>query len=57
MFAELSFANGVNQRGPTGGPRGTSGPRQLVTRPAKLFLNLFLVTTSSFIFFTPKDLK
>jgi hypothetical protein len=35
----------------------TSGPRPLVTRPAKLFVNLLLVATSSFIFFTPKNLK
>jgi hypothetical protein len=49
--------NCVTQRGVTGGPQATSGPRQLVTRPAKLFVNFLLVTTSSFIFFDAKDLK
>jgi hypothetical protein len=28
----------LRQRGPTGGPRATSGPRPLVTRPSKLFV-------------------
>jgi hypothetical protein len=46
-----------NQRDLTGGQRATSGQRQFVTRPAELFVNLLLVTTSSFILFTPKDLK
>jgi hypothetical protein len=47
----------INQRGKTGVLRATSGPRSLVTRSAKLFVNLLPVTTSSFIFFIPKDLK
>jgi hypothetical protein len=47
----------ISQRDPTGVPRATSGPRPLVTRPAQLFVNLLLLATSSFIFFTPKDLK
>jgi hypothetical protein len=42
---------GLSHRGSTGGPRATSGPRPLIARPAKLFVNLLLVTTSSFIFF------
>jgi hypothetical protein len=37
-------------------PRVTSGLRQLVTRAAKLFVNLLLVITSSFLF-TTKTLK
>jgi hypothetical protein len=43
--------NCLSQRGPT------SGPRPLVTRHTKLFVNLLIVTTSSVTFFTPKDLK
>jgi len=31
------------QRPTTGGLRNTSGPRPLVTRPAKLFANLFFL--------------
>jgi hypothetical protein len=46
-----------DQRDPTGGPQVISGPKLLVIRPAKLFVNLFLFTTSLFIFFTLKDLK
>jgi hypothetical protein len=57
LFSVVHVAVTVNQRGPAGGPRATSGQRPLVIRPAKLFVNLLLVTTSSFIFFTPKDLK
>jgi hypothetical protein len=49
--------HGLGQRVQTGGPRATSGPRPLVTRPAKLFVNLLLVNKSSFILFRPKDLK
>jgi hypothetical protein len=47
----------VDQRCPTGGPRATSGLRPLVTIPVTLFVNLLLVSTNSFIFFTLKDLK
>jgi hypothetical protein len=47
----------VEQGGQTDDPQATSGPRPLVTRPAKLFVNLLLVTISSFVFFTPKDVK
>jgi hypothetical protein len=47
----------LDRRGPTDGTRATSDPRQPVTRPEKLFVNLLLVTTSSFIFFALKDLK
>jgi hypothetical protein len=52
---QLNF-NNVHQLSPTGSPQVTAGTRPLVTRP-KLFVNLLLVTTSSFIFFvTLKDL-
>jgi hypothetical protein len=47
----------LHQRDPTGGPRATSGPRPLVTRTAKVFVDLLLVTKSPFISFTPEDLK
>jgi hypothetical protein len=43
--------------GQTGGPRASSGSRPLVTRSVKLFVNLLLVTTVSYIFFTPNELK
>jgi hypothetical protein len=43
--------------GPTGGLRATSGPRPLVTKPAKLFFNVLLVPGSSFIFFARKDFR
>jgi hypothetical protein len=46
----LLFILQSDQRGPAGGLRVTSGPRLLVTRPAKLFVDLLLVTTSSFYF-------
>jgi hypothetical protein len=36
----------AKQHIPIRGPRSTSGPRQLVTRRANLFMNLLLVTTS-----------
>jgi hypothetical protein len=45
------------QHGPTGSSRAASDLRPLVTRHMKLFVNLLLVTISSFIFFSPKDLK
>jgi hypothetical protein len=45
----------LTQWHPTDGPRATSGLRPLVTKSVKLFVNLLLVTTSSFILFTPKD--
>jgi hypothetical protein len=45
---------GLGQHGPAGGLQATSGLRPLLTRPMKLFVN-FVVTTSSFIFFTLKD--
>jgi hypothetical protein len=35
----------------------TTGPRPLVTRSAKLFVNLLLITTITFISFIRKDLK
>jgi hypothetical protein len=44
------------ERGQTGVPRAISHRRLLVTRLAKLSVNLLLVTTSSF-FLTLKDLK
>lgn len=36
----------VIQRGTTGGLRDVTGPKQLVTNPAKLFDKLLLVTRS-----------
>jgi hypothetical protein len=47
----------VEQRGPTGGPRVTSSLRPLVSRHVKLFVNVLLFTTCSFIVFAQKDLK
>jgi hypothetical protein len=46
---------GLHQRGTTGGTRATSGPRPLVIRADTLFVNLLLVTTSSYIFFIQKS--
>jgi hypothetical protein len=40
-----------------GGPRATPGLRPLVTRPAKVSINLLVITTSSCALFPPKDLK
>jgi hypothetical protein len=45
------YSNTLYQRGQTGGSRATSGPRPLITRPAKLFVNLLLATISSFFLF------
>jgi hypothetical protein len=39
------------------GPRATTGPTTLVTRPEKLLVDLLLVRMSSSIFCPPKDLK
>lgn len=36
----------IGQRSQTGGPRVTSSPRPVVTRPAKSFVDLLEVTTS-----------
>jgi hypothetical protein len=47
--------NDVQHHGPSGGLRATSSLLPLVTRPMNLFVNLLLVTTSSFIFYTMKD--
>jgi hypothetical protein len=47
----------LDQCGPTGGTWTTSGLKQLVTRSAKLHVNLLLVITSSSIFCTSKDIK
>jgi hypothetical protein len=33
----------------------TGGPRPVVARPAKLFVNLLLVSANFFIFFIPND--
>jgi hypothetical protein len=41
----------LHQRGPTG------SPRPFVIRQEKVFVNLLLVSTNPFIFFTLKDLK
>jgi hypothetical protein len=40
----VASSGDIKQRGPTGGPRAASGPRLQVTRQAKLFVNLSLVT-------------
>jgi hypothetical protein len=53
----LHIFHSLYQRCPTGGPQATLGPRLLVNRQAKLFVNLLLVATSSFISFSPNDLK
>lgn len=42
---------------PIGGQWATSGPRLLVTRSVKLFVNELLLTTDSLILFTTKDLR
>jgi hypothetical protein len=47
----------LKQRGPTGGQWAISALRPLVTRHANLFVNLLLVSESSFIFFIQKGLK
>jgi hypothetical protein len=47
----------IYECGSTGSPWDTSGPRSLVTRPTKLFVNLLRVTTSLFIFFMLENLK
>jgi hypothetical protein len=47
----------LNQRSPAGKARITSCPRPFATSLADLFVCLLLVTTSSFIFFIPKNLK
>jgi hypothetical protein len=46
-FPVTTDVNRLMQRSPTAGPQATSGLRPL----AKLFVNLLLVTTSSFIYF------
>jgi hypothetical protein len=48
---------GLCQCGPTGGPRATSGSRPRVAKTARLFVNLMLVTITSFIFFMPEELN
>jgi hypothetical protein len=40
-----------DQRHPTGGPQVIAGPKLLVIRPAKLFVNLFLFTYYKLIYF------
>jgi hypothetical protein len=42
----------TGQHGPTAGRRASFGPKQLLTRPAKVY-----ITLSSFMLFTRKDLK
>jgi hypothetical protein len=52
--------NSLTQRDRTGGPRATSGPRQLVTTPAELVVICLLVTAFRFImylFIALKDLE
>jgi hypothetical protein len=55
MFA-LTIIILLQQRSPTGGPRDISGPRSLATA-LKLSVNLWLVTTSSFIFLCSKGFE
>jgi hypothetical protein len=45
------------ERSIIGGPQATCGPRPLVIKSSKLFINLLLATTSTFIFLSPKVLK
>jgi hypothetical protein len=45
------------QCGPAGGPRATSTPKTIETRPIKLFINSLPVTTSSFILFSLNGMK
>jgi hypothetical protein len=47
-----SYLPGLDQRGHTDSPRTTSGPRPLVTRPAKSYVSLLLVTPCA-----PNNLK
>jgi hypothetical protein len=47
----------THQRGTAGHQRAVSGPRPLLMMPAKLLINLLLVTTRSFISFNMKDIK
>jgi hypothetical protein len=53
----LSSSQGRDQGSTVGGPRATSDPTPLVNKSEKLFVNLLPVTTSSFIWLAPKDLK
>jgi hypothetical protein len=50
-----AIVNSLRRRGQTGGPQATSGSKPLVTKPAKLFVNLLQVITRSFTLFAPKD--
>jgi hypothetical protein len=47
----------IDQCDPANGPRATAGPRPLVTKPAKLVVNLLPVTTSRLFYLTPRALK
>jgi hypothetical protein len=47
-----STSHSLQQLGQTGDPRPFSGPRPLVTRPAKLFVNFLLVTIRLCVLFT-----
>jgi hypothetical protein len=53
----VTITGGLNLSLGTDGPWTTCGPGPLVTRSVKSCINLLLVTTVSFIFFTLKDLK
>jgi hypothetical protein len=44
LFRSISVLYNLEQRDPTGGSRATSDPRSLITKFAKLFVNLLLVT-------------
>jgi hypothetical protein len=51
------MGDSLEQRDQITGPRAIFGPRPLLTRTAKLLVNMILATTTSFIFFTLKGLK
>lgn len=48
---------GINQRCTTGDPLATWDQRPLVTKFAKLFVNLLVVTRRLFNFFAPKNTR
>jgi hypothetical protein len=56
MMVFLGLCHSLHQRSPTDGPRATSY-RLILTRLAKLFVDLLLLITSSFNSFLPKNLK
>lgn len=55
-FQKLRLVSGLRQRDVIGGPRSTSDPRALVSRPGEFVINS-LFTTGSSIAFISHDLK